>query len=68
MLDKISHDLDYLLNRNATEYISPPPRPRGLPEVIQEEDEEEMKVSEEITDASRTNCYIRTFVSAPDGE
>lgn len=62
MLDKISHDLDYLLNRNATEYIPPPPplitpRSRGLPEVIQEEDEEEpAKVPDDITEISRTNC------------
>lgn len=71
MLDSISHDLDYLLNRTtdtdvelenrvpvpSTSFrkISKPPAPSVIEE-IQEEAEEETKVPESVTEIFRTEC------------
>lgn len=70
MLDRISHDLDYLLNRSTEidpeptavvpsvgsfRRISKPPAP-SIIEEIQEETEEEVKLPEAITEVLRTNC------------
>lgn len=70
MLDSISHDLDYLLNRTSDvevvpvvpatscvsyRKISKPPAPSVIEE-IQEENEEDVKVPEAITDLLRTSC------------
>lgn len=70
MLHSISHDLDYLLNRSADvdaetvpaipsggtfRRISKPPAP-SIIEEIQEENEEDVKVPEAITEVLRTSC------------
>lgn len=70
MLDRISHDLDYLLNRSGEidpepsvpipsmgsfRKISKPPAP-SIIEEIREETEDEVKIPEAITEVLRTNC------------
>lgn len=70
MLDSISQDLDYLLNRTSDvevvpvvpaaacvgyRKISKPPAPSVIEE-IQEENEDDAKVPEAITDVLRTSC------------
>lgn len=60
MLDRISHDLDYLLNRSDKLPVSVVNnRKKSVSiqeEVIEEETEDEVKVPEAITDILRTNC------------
>ncbi|XP_044268389.1 uncharacterized protein LOC123013719 isoform X2 [Tribolium madens] len=56
MLDRISHDLDYLLNRGEEGPGRRPSKTSIITEQIIEEVEEEIKVPESITDILRTNC------------
>ena len=64
MLDRISHDLDYLLNRGDDQDVCAGPSTRklskiGATNVIEEENEEteeDVKVPESITDILRTSC------------
>lgn len=67
MLDSISHDLDFLLNR--TPEIEPEPvpvaagssfrkisKPPAINIIVEESEEESTKLPESITDVLRTNC------------
>ncbi|XP_071057708.1 uncharacterized protein [Onthophagus taurus] len=66
MMDKISHDLDYLLNDNELAVQKTLPSIQSMKRVsksqvcifeqIKEEPEEEVKVPESITNVSRTDC------------
>jgi hypothetical protein len=62
MLDRISHDLDYLLNRSDDQDVCGASVRKIKPanvineDIIEEETEEEVKVPESITDILRTSC------------
>lgn len=56
MLDRISHDLDYLLNRSEEGPSRRHSKSNVITEQIIEEVEEEIKVPDSITDILRTSC------------